>query len=127
MRLNALLWLLQYEAIPLVLIVGALLVILRVIRPGTLLLTVLGLALTPLLGPIFDLAFGLMPWWMVLLVLAAISMSFLRGMAALLIGPRAADHMVGTLAAGFVSGVLRGLFMLPIIVLRAARAVTRGL
>lgn len=119
MSLRGLWWFVPEEALPLILSGGAILVILGVIRPGRLLLIVFGLALLPLLGPIVEAVFEILPWWLTIAILLMIAISFIRSVSALFLGDRASDHMVGTLAADAVRGVLRLLFGLPFILFRA--------
>jgi hypothetical protein len=102
MRFRSLWWFVPDEALPLILIGGAILVILGVLRPNRVIAIVLGLAFLPLLGPIVDGLFVVLPWWIIVPVLVIIAISMFRGIAALFIGNEAADHMVGTLAAAVV-------------------------
>ena len=118
MRWNALWWFVPDAALPLILIGGAFLVMLGLVRPGRLLLFVLGFALLPMLGPVIEAVFELLPWWVTLLVMAGVAISMMRAAATLLLGPGAADHMVGTLAAGAVGGLLRAIFMIPVLLVR---------
>ena len=103
------LWtLLPDEALPLVIMVAGLMMILGFRRAG---LGVLGTALLlPVLAPFVEALFGELPPWVSLVVLAFVGLSILKGLAALLIGPRAADHMAGSLAADIVRIVVGMLF-----------------
>lgn len=118
MRFNGLWWFVPMEALPLILVGGALLVILRIIRPERLLLLAVGLALLPILPPLIEAVFDVLPWWMVLGIVAAVALSFVRSVTALFIGTRAADHMMGSLAASAVIGTLRLAFALPVTFVR---------
>jgi len=95
------------SALPLALVVGAFLVILGLTSARRVLGLVIGLALLPLLFPLFDRVFELLPWWVNVLVVLAIGLLLFRAISSLLIGQRAADHMTGNLAADVVRGVLR--------------------
>lgn len=103
-----LLLLLPDEAIPLLFVAGALAIIVGARRTGGSLI-VLSITLTVLpvlLAPLFDLLpTGVL---MLLLVLTFIGLVFgmLRWLSVALIGQRATEHMVGTLAAGTSFGHL---------------------
>jgi len=100
--------LLPDEALPLVIMVAGLLMILGFRRAG---LSILGAALLlPMLAPFVEALFGELPPWVSLVILAFIGLAILRGLAALLIGQRAADTMVGSLAADVVRIVVGILF-----------------
>jgi hypothetical protein len=96
------------EALPLVIVATGLLMILGFRRAG---LSVLGTALLlPVIAPFVEALFGELPPWVSLVVLAFIGLAILRGMAALVIGQRAADTMAGSLAADVVRIVVEMLF-----------------
>jgi hypothetical protein len=96
------------EALPLVIVAAGLLMILGFRRAG---LGVLGTALLlPVLSPFIEALFGELPPWVSFVVLAFVGLAILRGLAALLIGERAADHMTGSLAADVVRFVVGMLF-----------------
>ena len=108
MRSGALWALLPDEALPLIIMGAGLMIILGFRRAG---LSVLGAALLlPVLSPFIEALFGELPPWVSLVILAFIGLAILRGLAALLIGQRAADHMTGSLAADVVRVVVGMLF-----------------
>lgn len=108
MRSGALWALLPDEALPLVIMVAGLLMILGFRRTG---LGMLGTALLlPVIAPFVEALFGELPPWVSLAILAFFGLAILRGMAALVIGQRAADTMVGSLAADVVRLVVGMLF-----------------
>jgi hypothetical protein len=83
-------------------------------------LTILALLLLfPLLAPVIEAMVEELPPWLSLLLLAFIGLSMLQGLAALLLGPRAADTMVGSLAADLVRFVV-GMLVLPLRLVRWA-------
>jgi hypothetical protein len=109
------------EALPL-LIVGVGLALMLGLISGRAALGLLGLLLLfPLLTPLVEALLGELPPWISLVILALIALAILRGLAALLLGARAADTMVGNLAADLVRLVVR-LLLLP---LRMGRWVVR--
>jgi hypothetical protein len=114
MRSGVLWALLPDEVLPLIIMVAGLMMIVGLRRAG---LSVLVTALLlPVLAPFVEALFGELPVWVSFVVLAFIGLAILRGLAALLIGQRAADTMVGSLAADVVRIVV-GLLFFP---LRAA-------
>src|SRR5438046_923963 len=113
MRFNALWWFVPMEALPLILVGGALLVIIGRLRPGRLLVIVGGFAMLPLVAPVIEGVLDILPWWVVLGVVLVVAVSMFRGIAAMFIGERAADEMTGSLAASAVRGTLRLAFTLP--------------
>ena len=70
------------------------------------------LLLFALLSPFVEGVMGGMPPWVGLILMAIIALALLRGAASLVLGRRAADHMVGILAADCVRLALR-LLLLP--------------
>jgi hypothetical protein len=101
-RSSALLLLLPQEALVLVVVVGAFLVMLRLASFRAVLGSVLVIALLPLLAPLFEALLGLLPMWLSLAILLVSGFWFLQTIATLILGRRAAAHMVGTLAADLV-------------------------
>lgn len=65
-----------------------------------------------LLGPIVEGVMGGMPPWVGLFVFAVVILVLLKSIASLVLGRRAADHMVGILAADLVRLAVR-LLLLP--------------
>lgn len=90
------------EVLALLLVLLGFGVMLRVLRIGTVLgfvgVVVLGLVLSPFLKGIF----AGFPFWIQVLIGGFVLITVLRGVATLLIGSRASDTMVGTLAADIV-------------------------
>jgi hypothetical protein len=56
----------------------------------------------PFVDSLLDTLFALAPWWLLLLLGILMVFSLLGAVSRMLIGRRAADHMVGTLAADVV-------------------------
>lgn len=105
------LWFLPSEALPLVLVGGAILVILGVMSPSKVLGLVLVLVLVPLLIPaVVELAVSVLPWWLLGLLAFALAVSLIRSLSSLVLGSRAADEMVGNLAASAVRAMLQMVF-----------------
>lgn len=99
------------EALPL-LIVGVGLALILGLLTGRAVLGILGLLIIiPMLVPFIEALFGAMPPWISVLILVIIGLSLLRGLAGLFIGRRAADTMVGTLAADVVRFIVVCLFL----------------
>jgi len=108
MRSGVLWALLPDEALPLVVVAAGLMMILGFRQAA---LSILGMVLLfPILAPFVEALFGELPPWVSLVILAFIGLAILRGLAALLIGQRAADTMVGSLAADVVRIVVGTLF-----------------
>jgi len=108
------LWLLlPEEALPLILIGGAFLIMLRIVSLRAVLGAVIFFALLPVFSPIIESLFSVLPAWVTLLFFVGIGFSCLQAIATTLIGRRAADHMVGSLAADVVRFVLK-LAVLPL-------------
>ena len=81
--------------------------------------------LLPVLVPFVEALFGELPPWVSLVVLAFVGLAILKGLAALLIRPRAADHMTGSLAADIVRIVVGMLFFPLRVAWRALRMIGR--
>lgn len=69
------------------------------------------LLLFALLGPFVEGIMGDMPPWVGLIILVVVILALLRGVASVVLGRRAADHMVGILAADCVRFAFRLLFL----------------
>jgi hypothetical protein len=121
------LWsLLPDETMPLI-IVGIGLAMILGLLTGRTAFSLLGLlVLSPIVVPFAEAVLGNLPPWVSLLLLASVALAVLRGLAALLLGQRAADTMVGTLAADLVRLIVWFL-ILPLRIVRSAfRAVGNG-
>lgn len=122
MRLAALLTWLPDDVLPLV-IVGVCLALVLGVLSGRGALQVLGLLLLiPLLAPLIDSMLEQLPAWLALTLPVAVGLSLLRLVASFFLGSRAADTMVGSLAASAVIAAVRLVF-LPIRVAGAAARV----
>lgn len=107
------LWmLLPDEALPLLIVGIGLALILGLVSRSAAFGLVGLMLLFALLGPIVEGVMGGMPPWISLVILAVVILVLLKGMARLVLGGRAADHMVGILAADLVRLAVR-LMMLP--------------
>lgn len=109
------LWMLMPdEALPLVIAGVGLALMLGLVSGRAALGIVLGLVvLPPLLAPLVEAVMGGLPPWVSLVILAFFGLAIIRGLAALLIGSRAADTMVGSLAADLVRFVV-AILLLPL-------------
>lgn len=105
--MSNLLFFLPDEALLFIAVVVGIAVVAGVVRPRVLLAVFLLLLISPLLGPLFELALEAMPFWLVLLIGAAAAMALLRAVFVILIGRHATDEMVGNLAASAVKGLFR--------------------
>jgi hypothetical protein len=74
----------------------------RLASVGAVLGTVLFLALLPLVAPLIETGFSLLPGWLSLTLLAAMGVWVLQAVATFVLGRGAAEHMAGTLAADLV-------------------------
>jgi hypothetical protein len=107
------LWmLLPDELLPLFIVGIGLAVILRILRVKAAMAILGGLLLSFILSPFVDAIFDYLPAWVSVLVILCIGLVILRGLISLLIGRRAAEHMVGSLAAELVKGIF-SLLLLP--------------
>jgi hypothetical protein len=70
------------------------------------------LLLFAILSPIIEGVMGELPPWITVIIMAVVVLALLRGVASFVLGSRAADHMVGILAADLVRLTLR-LLILP--------------
>lgn len=119
MRWGAIWMLLPDEALPLLILGVGFTMILGLLRGRAALGILLMLLLAPVLAPFVEALMGVLPPWISLIVLAVVGLSILRGLAALAIGTRAADTMVGSLAADLVRLAMR-MLIFPLRVLRWA-------
>ena len=71
-----------------------------------------GIALMVILAPFVEALFASLPLWLMLLLFVGLVLSFLRGLSSAVLGDRASDHMVGTLAADIVRFCFVGSFKL---------------
>jgi hypothetical protein len=111
MRWGVLWTFLPDEALPL-LIVGVGLALMLGLISGRAALGLLGLLLlSPLLAPLIEELLGELPPWISLIILAFLALALFRGLAALILGQRAADAMAGNLAADLVRLMVRLLFL----------------
>lgn len=123
MRSEALWVMLPDEALPLVVMATGLIMILGFRQAA---LSILGMVLLfPILAPFVEALFGELPPWVSLVIFAFIGLAILRGLAALMIGQRAADTMVGSLAADVVRIVVGMLFFPLRVTLWALRLIGR--
>ena len=106
------LWLLPDELLPLVVVGLALAVIAGLLAARRAALIVVALACLPLVIDVgVDLAFALLPGWLLALLAFVIAVQCLRMAASVVIGDDAAGHMLGHLAAVACLGCLRLLFV----------------
>lgn len=70
-----------------------------------------GLILTLLLSPFIESFISLMPTWINLLLLLGIGWELVRALFDFVLGPRAADHMIGILAADVIRGLFRTVWL----------------
>jgi len=87
-------------------------VILQIMRIRAAAAMIGGIILLLLLSPFVDSLVGLMPSWMLALVMLCILVMILKQSIQFLIGRDAAEHMVGSLAAEAVKGLFK-LLLLP--------------
>jgi hypothetical protein len=127
MGLGRLWLLLPDEALPLVLVIAAFGVMFGLMRGRSFLGLVALIVFLPVLGLLLEQVLGALPPWVALLVLVAAGLSTVRALASLVLGARAADHMVGILAADVVRLALVGMFIPFRLLARAARAGLNGL
>lgn len=114
----SLLTLVPDEALPLLIAAVGLAMVCGLLRGRAALGLLAMLLLAPVLGALGESLLAQCPPWVTWLVLAGVGLSLLKGLAALLLGPRAADTMLGALAADLVRFVVRlalPLLLLPLI------------
>jgi hypothetical protein len=100
---GALWMLIPDEALPLIIAgIGVTLMLGFISGRGALMLILSLVLLPPLLAPFIEGILGELPPWMSLLILAVLGLAILRALVGILLGQRAADTMVGSLAADLV-------------------------
>jgi predicted PurR-regulated permease PerM len=110
----------QEALLPLLVFAGILTIVGLKRLAGGLIVFVLAMAFSPMFEPIVEAMVATLPDWALVLLVVVFALMVLRALAALLIGPNAADQMVGTLAAD----VVRFFLLLPF---RGFRALLRFL
>lgn len=114
--MNLLLTLLPDEAMPLVIAAIGLCVVLGLRSAAGLLPSIL---LAAVLAPVIALLLEGMPPIVSILLFTGFLIWATRALFNLVLGRAAADHMVGTLAAGAVRGLFALVFGLPLLILRS--------
>lgn len=105
-------WMLLPDALLPLVIAGIGLALMVGLLSGSAAFRLLGLLLLcALLGPIIEGVMGDMPPWVGVIIFVVVILALLRGAASLVLGRRAADHMVGILAADCVRFAFRLLFL----------------
>jgi len=126
MRAGWLLTFLPDEVLPLLFVVGTVAVIVGFLAPRTLLGFVGIFVLFSMLSPFIEEFIGGLSLWWQLIILGFFCLAILRGVFGLLLGQRAADTMVGNLAADLVRLVV-AMLILPVRVVRwASRSMSNG-
>ncbi len=112
--MNVFLWFFPPELTIFLIIGGGLCLIfgLRKVAGSLFMAGILMAIVPPFVGPIVNL----LPWWVLLLVTGFFFLAIFRGIASLIIGHSAANHMIGILAAD----VVRAMLLFPIAVIRLA-------
>lgn len=110
-RTSGLWLLLPQEALPLLLIGGAFLVMFRIASLRAVLSAVVFFALLPIFSPIIEALFGALPAWVSLLFLVGMGFWCFQAIATTVIGRGAAEHMVGSLAADIVRFLVKAAFL----------------
>ena len=106
------LWLLlPQEALPLLLIGGAFLVMFRLASLRAVLTAVIFFALLPVFSPIIEALFSALPAWMSFLLLVGMGFWAFQAIATTVMGRGAAEHMVGSLATDIVRFLVRAAFL----------------
>src|SRR5713226_7950174 len=96
-------WLMPDEALPLVFVAGCILLMLGWRGTGVSLMA--SALLIPVLSPFVESFVASLPPWIALAILVLVGFSFLRGLAALLLGEHAASHMIGSLGADVIRSI----------------------
>jgi hypothetical protein len=126
MRGGAAWLLLSEEALGLVLVVAAFALMFGLMRGRAFLGLVALIVLLPTMTLLVEEILGQLPPWVVLVVVVVVGLAILRGLASLVLGTRAAETMVGSLAADVVRLAVM-LMILPVRMLaRVARAGLNG-
>lgn len=103
----SLLWaLLPDEFMPLAIAGVGLAVILGFLRLRKAAAMIGGICLLLLTAPFFDSLFDAIPSWLFLLMLPIVAVIVIRWLVRLVIGERAADHLVGTLVADVIRAIV---------------------
>lgn len=126
-RTGALWLLLPEELMGLVLVVAVFALMFGLMRGRTFLGIAALIALLPVVALAVEAVLAELPPWVALLVLVAVGLAMLRAVASLILGGRAADTMVGTLAADVVRLAVIVIFLPFRLVGRAARAAFNGI
>lgn len=126
MRFSPVWWFIPIEALSLIILCMGVLVLFRIVRASRLVFPVISLLMLPVIGPLLEALFDLLPLWVVLSVLLILAISVFRGVAACFIGERAADEMTGALAADVVRGTVRLSWRASLSVLRGLVFAARG-
>lgn len=106
------LWLfLPQEALPLLLIGGAFLVMFRIASLRSVLGTVICFAVLPVFSPVIEAVFGALPGWLALLFFVGMGFWCFQAIATTVMGRGAAEHMVGSLAADIVRSLVKIAFL----------------
>jgi len=102
------LWLfLPDEAMVLVIALIGLGLIVGVLRPRSAGQLLGGIVLMLILSPFIESLLSSLPWWINVLLLVGMAWAIIRGLSRFVLGARAADHMIGILAADVVRGIFR--------------------
>ena len=125
-RTGALWLLLPEEIMGLVLVVAVFALMFGLMRGRTFLAIAALIAFLPVVALAVEAVLAELPPWVALLVLVAVGLAMLRAVASLILGGRAADTMVGTLAADVVRLAVTGMFLPFRLAGRAARAAFNG-
>jgi hypothetical protein len=106
------LWLfLPDEALVLVIALIGLVLMVGVLRPRSAGQLLGGIVVMLLLGPFIESFVSSLPWWFNLVLLLGIGWAAIRALSRFVLGGRAADHMVGILAADGVRWLFRCVFV----------------
>lgn len=125
--MTQLLWaFLPDEAIPLLVAGIGLLAIVGLLRGRRLASVLLPVLLLPIVSPFVESAVATLPGWVSLALIAIIVLSLARAAASVLLGRRAAEHMVGILAADLVRSALSLLFLPIRLAFRVGRSLSDG-
>ncbi len=125
-RTGALWLLLPEELLGLVLVAAVFAVMFGLMRGWTVLGIAALVVFLPVIALVAEHVLGQLPPWVALLVLLAVGVTMLRAVASLILGGRAADTMVGTLAADVVRLAVTCMFIPFRLAGRAARGAFNG-
>jgi hypothetical protein len=121
MRSSALWLLVPEEALGLVLVAAIFALMFGLMRGRSFVGLVALIVFLPTLALVIEHVLGALPPWVALLVLVAVGLSIIRVLASLVLGARAADNMIGILAADVVRLALVCAFVPFRLLARAAR------